>query len=94
MKTKIIVTLQVEGAHFWPGCDIDEVDFLRHPHRHMFYVRAEKKVSHDDRDIEIIQFKRKIREYLYNKYYNPTLGYVGFGPKSCEMLATEIMEQF
>jgi len=92
--TRIIVTLQVEGIHFWPGCDIPEVNFLKYPHRHIFHIRAEKEVLHDDRDIEIIMYKRQIEAYIKEKYYKPEARCAYFGQKSCEQLAREIMEKF
>ena len=38
--------------------------FLRDRHRHVFHVRAEKLVSHGDRDVEFILLKRAVEEEL------------------------------
>lgn len=92
MKTRIIVNLALEGTHCWPSCHIAEVDFLRNTHRHMFHICCKKEVSHLDRDIEIIRYKRRIAEHLTKKYGTPA--YCDFGAMSCEMIAEELMRTF
>lgn len=90
---RIIIRLQIEGVHQWKDCDIDEVKFLCAQHRHIFYIEAKKNVSHLDRDIEIIQFKRRVQEYLVGKYASKGLC-CDFGNMSCEMIAQELIERF
>ena len=92
--SKIIVRLPIEGTHQWKGCGIEEVKFLANEHRHIFYIEAKKRVSHLDRDIEIIQFKRSIIDYLLERYYDNATHYCHFGNMSCEMIAQELIEQF
>ena len=98
LQTNIIINTQVEGIHHWPECNIKEVDFLKHPHRHIFYICCKKEVSHDDRDVEIIQLKRKIDQYILNCYSvvnSTTSGNpCNFGARSCEMLAKELLIEF
>ena len=91
MTTSIIINLQVEGVHCWPSCHIEEVAFLRNPHRHVFHICCKKKVSHLDRDIEIVRFKRRLAEHLHNKYGTPCCD---FGAMSCEMIAEELYRTF
>ena len=50
----------------------------------MFHFRVRVSVTHNDRDIEFILFKREL-ETLYNGIYD--IDY-----KSCEMLAEELVE--
>lgn len=88
-KQSVACTLQFEALHAWPECDIEEVSFLRHPHRHIFHIKAYKEVVHGDRDCEFIVLKRRISEYLKETY--PTHD---FGRQSCEMIAMEIAEKF
>jgi len=57
--TKIFITTRFEGFHCWPAAP-DEVAFLRDPHRHIFHVRCWRTVSHDDRDVEFILWKRHV----------------------------------
>ena len=96
MRTNVRVKLELEGLHNWPDAKkvFPEVAFLSDIHRHKWYITAKKKVNHDDRDIEFIMFKRDIEEYLRSKYYKEDYRSHFFGAKSCEMLATEILDLF
>ena len=80
----IWVTFQKEGIHKYPDAP-EGVEFLRHPHRHMFHFRVELEVFHDDRDVEFILFKREL-EALY------TGGTLQLDYKSCEMMADDLAE--
>lgn len=86
----------------YPGADVDpklatgdwdDVSFLGVPHRHMFHVRVEIEVFHNERDIEFIQFKRWLE-----RLYTPTTGTLNFNNQSCETIAEvmgqHIMEQY
>lgn len=90
--TNIVVKLQIEGFHYWKDAP-KEVSFLRDNHRHIFHFEIEKEVKHDDRDIEIILFKRKVETYVREKYKDAD-GVCQFESKSCEMLAKEVMLKF
>lgn len=96
LQTYIGVRLDVEGLHFWPDAAKIEptVAFLQHPHRHRFFIEAKKVVSHHDRDIELILFKRLINKYLHNKYFDTKLQLMNFKNNSCEMLANELCIEF
>jgi hypothetical protein len=83
-KKFIFVTFQKEGIHHYPDAP-EGVEFLRHPHRHMFHFRVEIEVFHDDRDIEFILFKRE----LEGRFGDGTLE---IDHKSCEMLADDLAE--
>ena len=91
-QTNIIVTLQVEGFHCWPkaGDYNEEVDFLSHPHRHIFHIKCKKRVTHNDRQTEIILFKRELLDYFDRIYGTPA----AFGTSSCEHIATDLMEAY
>lgn len=93
-QTEVWCTLQVEGTHNWPGCPFDEVAYLRDPHRHVFHVKAYVPVTHSDRDVEFIMLKHKIRGYFESEYWNHEQSLLVFGPKSCEMIAQELIQQF
>ena len=90
----IEVRFQKEGIHCYPAAATDprlktgdayDVSFLANPHRHMFHFRVRIKVTHNDRDIEFIQFKRWL-ESLYST------GVLELDYKSCEMLAEDIID--
>lgn len=94
IKAEVYCTLKVEGTHNWPNCSLDQVDYLRLTHRHLFGVTAAVLVSHDDRFVEFIDLKHQISSYLYNNYFNPAKQLHVFGAKSCEMIARELIQQF
>jgi hypothetical protein len=88
----IWVTFRKEGIHCYPAAinsaelatgDEYDVSFLGYPHRHIFHFTVHIAVTHDDRDIEFIQFKR----WLENCYSDGTLK---LDYKSCEMIAREL----
>jgi hypothetical protein len=93
--TYIVVKLQVEGLHNWPEARtiIPEMGFLADIHRHIFHIKIAKIVSHNERDIEIILFKRGVTEWLQTTFAkNGTV--CNFGPRSCETIANLIMDEF
>ncbi len=88
----IWVTFRKEGIHKYPAALTDpalatgdeyDVSFLGYPHRHIFHFKVWISVTHNDRDIEFIQFKRWL-ESLYN---DATLK---LDYKSCEMMSDEL----
>ncbi len=88
----IWVTFRKEGMHCYPAAGTDptlatgdeyDVSFLANPHRHIFHFRVYISVTHNDRDIEFIQFKRWL-EKLYSD------GTVQLDHKSCEMMSDEL----
>ena len=62
-----------------------DVSFLGYPHRHIFHFKVWIGVTHNDRDIEFIQFKR----WLLNLYKDATLS-LDF--KSCEMMSDDLFD--
>jgi len=82
-KQKFIwITFQKEGIHKYPDAP-EGVEFLRHPHRHIFHFRVELEVFHDDREVEFILFKREL-EGLYSS------SILQLDYKSCEMIADDL----
>lgn len=93
-KTFVYCTFQQEGYHCYPEADKlpstatgDEYDVshlaLRHFHYFNFKVHVE--VSHENRDIEFIQLRRKIMN-LYKE------GQLELNHKSCEMMSDDLWE--
>lgn len=80
---KIFVTFQKEGIHRYPDAP-EGVEFLRHPHRHIFHFTVWVDVFHNERDIEFILFKREL-ETLY------ATEVLQLNHMSCEMLAEELI---
>jgi hypothetical protein len=90
----IWVTFQKEGIHKYPAALTDpslatgdeyDVSFLGYPHRHIFHFKVWIEVTHNDRDIEFIQFKR----WLENLYKDAILN---LDYKSCEMMSDDLYE--
>ena len=66
MRTSIWITTEFPGKHMWPDAPA-EVGFLRHLHRHLFKVRVEVEVKHDDRDVEFFILKNKVNSLIINE---------------------------
>jgi hypothetical protein len=90
----IWVTFRKEGIHKYPAALTDsnlatgdeyDVSFLGYPHRHTFHFKVWIGVTHDDRDIEFIQFKRWL-EKLYAE------GTLQLDYKSCEMMSGDLYD--
>lgn len=86
-ESQIWVSFQKEGIHSYPAAkDIEGVEFLANPHRHMFHFKVTIDVYHDDRDIEFILFKRELQQLFIED------GQCDIDHKSCEMLAKDVLE--
>jgi len=73
---------RLPGFHRWPGAG-GHRGYLAARHRHLFHVRAEAAVAHDDRDIEFHDLGDLVR------------GWWGPGPRewdclSCEAIARDL----
>ena len=93
-KKEVFCSLRIDGIHRWDNCPIEEVDFLRYDHRHMFGIKCYAVVNHSDRDIEFIELKHNVLDYLKDKYYDEVQRTHYFGSKSCEMIAEELINEF
>jgi hypothetical protein len=91
----IWVTFRKEGVHCYPAAATDpnlatgdeyDVSFLANKHRHIFHFRVWISVTHNDRDIEFIQFKR----WLENLYKDNILD-LNF--QSCEMMSDDLYSE-
>lgn len=89
MKKFITIKTTFPAIHQWEGCPIEEVTYLRNPHRHIFHVTLKFAVNHNNRDIEFISLKNKIEEYIQKWYYNKNLGNA-----SCEDIAEDLGNHF
>lgn len=87
MKKYIKVKLVYEATHNWPECPFSEVAYLRDEHRHNFYITLIKEVSHNERAIEIILFKKSVEAFLASFNHK-------FENHSCETIADLLLAQF
>jgi hypothetical protein len=92
----IWVTFRKEGIHCYPAAATDpnlatgdqyDVSFLSNPHRHIFHFRVWLSVTHNDRDVEFIQFKRWLEQL-----YSSAQGVLSLDHKSCEMMSDELYD--
>ena len=92
----IWVTFRKEGIHCYPAAATDpnlatgdyyDVSFLGTPHRHIFHFRVWLGVTHNDRDVEFIQFKRWLE-----RLYSSEQGVLSLDHKSCEMMSDELYD--
>ena len=92
----IWVTFRKEGIHKYPAALTDpnlatgdeyDVSFLGYPHRHIFHFRVWLSVTHNDRDVEFIQFKRWLEQL-----YSSTQSVLSLDHKSCEMMSDELYD--
>ena len=85
----ITVTFRKEGMHCYPEAltnpELADVQFLGHPHRHLFWFDVSIQVFENNRDIEYFQFKR----WLESIYDNYTLH---LNNQSCEMMCDTLAE--
>lgn len=88
-KTTVIATTTVEGFHRWPNHE-GGAGFLADRHRHLFTIKMEAIVYHDDRDIEFIAFARSVKDTLHGKFGEPC----EFGTMSCEAIAKCLIDIF
>ena len=87
-QCSIFVTFQFEGFHCWPNAP-EQHAYLRARHRHIFHVRAFAEVTHHDRDIEFIAFKREMEQHVLSiKDDNKVQSW------SCEMWASYLSNTF
>lgn len=86
-NASIWVTFEKEGIHQYKEAgtnpNLADVSFLQYPHRHIFHFKVTIDVTHDNRDIEFIQFKR----YCMSLYDDNILQ---LDNSSCEMIATSL----
>ena len=93
IKSSIISKTCVDGMHQWPGAPY-KFQYLRYPHRHLFYIEARTEVNHSDRDIEFIDLARNIKAYLLGNYWSETDKCCLFGNMSCEEIASGLVDEF
>jgi hypothetical protein len=94
-RSSIKVHTTFEGVHFYPGAP-ELVKDLQSPHRHVFHVRFQVEVFHEDREIEFFLLKHDIEKSISSclgsdsTFYGNAVIYLG--ACSCEMIAQKIYD--
>lgn len=84
-RMRVFFTTSFIGLHCWPDATGD-VAYLANSHRHVFHVRVDLAVFHDDRDLEFIGVKDSLDSWLALQPFD-------LGTTSCEMLCVRIRER-
>lgn len=80
--TTVWTVVKLPGFHRWALAP-DHRAYLRDRHRHLFHVRVEVAVSHDDRDVEFHDLQDEIRRW----WGSGTTDHEG---RSCEQIARRL----
>lgn len=88
--SSIKVHTTFEGTHYY-GVAPDPVKDLRNEHRHIFHVRVQISVFHDDREVEFFVLKHDV-ENAIACLSTRTAGCYTLGACSCEMIGKKIYD--
>lgn len=90
MKTIVWVKTQLPIIHCWPNAP-KIVEFLKHPHRHLFHFKVGVFVVEDDREVEFLQFKAEVENCIFQCFL-PQQGdrHCVVYNDSCEMMAKKV----
>lgn len=89
MKRYINTYNCIEGFHLYPNAPIS-CDYLSNRHRHMFIIRCDFEVEHNERQIEINTMQNDIELALWNEFNAPC----EFGDMSCESIAEWLLNHY
>jgi len=89
MKSYVIISLDVEGFHFYPHAP-DEVAFLASRHRHLFKITVHFSVTDLNREVEIFIEQWKLSKYIASAFGCPA----EFNDRSCEQIAVSIIAAY
>ena len=82
MKRKVLTYNAIEGFHRYPNAP-EFCAYLSARHRHIFVIRCEFEVSHNEREIEINEQQHVIEKMLTKRFGSPC----EFGDLYCETIA-------
>lgn len=89
MKRKVLTYNAIEGFHRYPNAP-EFCAYLSARHRHIFVIRCEFEVFHNEREIEINEQQHVIEKMLTKRFGSPC----EFGDMSCETIAELIMKEY
>ena len=89
MKRKVLTYNAIEGFHRYPNAP-EFCAYLSARHRHIFVIRCEFEVSHNEREIEINEQQHVIEKMLAKRFGTPC----EFDDMSCETIAELIMKEY
>ena len=89
MKRKVLTYNAIEGFHRYHNAP-EFCAYLSARHRHIFVIRCEFEVSHNEREIEINEQQHVIEKMLAKRFGTPC----EFDDMSCETIAELIMKEY
>lgn len=93
MRTSIRVHTTFEGLHQYPIAP-EGVEDLRSLHRHIFHIRFQVEVFHDNREIEFFLFKHDVEKAIKESFeFSDEYGAYLLGACSCEMIAKKLNDK-
>ena len=93
----IYASLKIEGLHSFPSVVSafgEEVEYLKHLHRHTFVIKVFSEVSELDREREFVCIKHTVRDFLHQKFFTEKYQCCNFNSLSCEAIAQLLIEEF
>lgn len=95
-KRSVIIKTQFEALHQWGNIpDTHPSQYLKQPHRHVFHIEMNFVVNHSDRDIEFIDFKHKVDQFLSKQFdKDPASKIPHMKSTSCENLCELLLFKF
>lgn len=96
MKTELVVSTIVEGLHFWPDPpeQFSEFSILhRHLFRFILHLPVDSKGGPERRPVELWELRRKLVLWVRSTAIVLPDGTYNFTSRSCEGLATELLER-
>lgn len=84
MKTKARIRFASPSLHYWANAP-ENRSYLRQPHRHLFHVRVDIEVRHNEREIEFHDLLDAAKQFW-------PLKEDGCVDWSCETMAKELAE--
>lgn len=89
MKRYVLTFNNIEGYHYYPNAP-EFCSYLAQRHRHIFVIKCEFHISHNDREIEINFQQQEIENFLKERFGYPC----EFGGRSCEHIAELLLNNF
>lgn len=81
LKKFVVIKTQFPAIHRYPEAT-GQTAYLKHPHRHVFYVVMKWEVQDNNREIEFLKKKTEMNQFIQQELYNQNIGNL-----SCEDLA-------
>lgn len=84
---QVWITTQFVGFHRWKDAT-GEQSFLKDWHRHVFHVKLSVLVTDSNREVEFIDLKNKVDDFLQRRLSQGKFEY------SCEQIAEQLLKYF